>query len=294
MDTGSNAEDLDFDSVQRDNAEMQRRCQEVISACIAMGEHNPILSIHDIGAGGLSNGCPELVEDVGARFELRQVHNEEPSMSPMEIWCCEAQERYVLAVAREDVEIFLALCRRERCQVAVIGETTGSRRLVVHDEHFANDPIDLDLHALLGKPPRMEREVVRRCETHAPLDLPSVALPDAVRRVLQLPAVASKTFLISIADRSITGMVARDQMVGPYQTPIADAAVTATGYRTYTEAMGGRRNRMALVDAALRAHGRGRSAPEPGWGQYRPDRQREAVRELDGSLQRGGGGRQPV
>lgn len=251
MDTGSNAEDLDFDSVQRDNAEMQRRCQEVINACIARGDRNPILSIHDIGAGGLSNGCPELVEDVGARFELRRVPNEEPSMSPMEIWCCEAQERYVLAVTREDLEPFLELCRRERCRAAVIGQTTGDRRLVLHDEHFRNTPIDLDLRVLLGNPPRMVREVRRRQETHPPLDLSGVVLREAARRVLLLPAVANKTFLITIADRSITGLVARDQMVGPYQTPIADAAVTLSAYHGYTgEAMAvGERTRIAVVNA---------------------------------------------
>ena len=251
MDTGSNAEDLDFDSVQRDNAEMQRRCQEVISACIARGEKNPILSIHDIGAGGLSNGCPELVEEVGARFELRRVHNEEPSMSPMEIWCCEAQERYVLAVAHEDLETFLELCRRERCEVAVIGETTGDRRLVVCDEHFGNLPIDLELQALFGKPPKLVRDVRRRREAHAGLDLSRMALSEAVWRVLHLPAVSNKTFLITIADRSITGLVARDQMAGPYQAPISDVAVTTTGYRTYTgEAMAvGERTRLAVIDA---------------------------------------------
>jgi phosphoribosylformylglycinamidine synthase len=251
MDTGSNAEDLDFDSVQRDNAEMQRRCQEVISACIARGDQNPILSIHDIGAGGLSNGCPELVEEVGARFALRQVPNEEPSMSPMEIWCCEAQERYVLAVVQEDLDPFLEICRRERCPAAVIGQTTGDQRLVLHDGHFGNTPIDLDLHVLLGKPPGMVRDVRRRREPHAPLDLAGVELREAARRVLHLPAVANKTFLITIADRSITGMVARDQMVGPYQTPIADAAVTASAYSGYTgEAMAvGERTRIAMVDA---------------------------------------------
>ncbi|MBN2449039.1 MAG: phosphoribosylformylglycinamidine synthase, partial [Lentisphaeria bacterium] len=251
MDTGSNAEDLDFDSVQRDNAEMQRRCQEVISACIALGPENPILSLHDIGAGGLSNGCPELVEGVGARFELRQVHNEEPSMSPMEIWCCEAQERYVLAVSAADLDGFLDLCRRERCEVAVIGRATGDRRLVLHDAHYDNLAIDLDLDVLLGKPPRMLREVTRRREQHPGLDFSSLTVGEAVTRVLRLPAVANKTFLVTIADRSITGMVARDQMVGPYQTPLADVAVTAAGYRGCRgEAMAvGERTQVALVDA---------------------------------------------
>ncbi len=251
MDTGSNAENLDFDSVQRDNAEMQRRCQEVISACIAMGKQNPILSIHDIGAGGLSNGCPELVEEVGAKFWLRKVHNEERSMSPMEIWCCEAQERYVLGVAAEDLDDFLALCARERCLVAVIGETTGDKRLVVYDKHFDNNPIDIELHLLLGKPPKMLRDVARLNEQHAPVDLDGIELEEAAKRVLQLPAVANKTFLITITDRSITAMVARDQMVGPYQTPIADCAVTTTGYHGHTgEAMAvGERSKTAIVDA---------------------------------------------
>ncbi|MCK5801656.1 MAG: phosphoribosylformylglycinamidine synthase [Lentisphaeria bacterium] len=252
MDTGSNAENLDFDSVQRDNAEMERRCQEVISACIALSERNPILSIHDIGAGGLSNGCPELVEDVGAVFQLREIHNEEVSMSPMEIWCCEAQERYVLAVAHDDLDRFLELCKRERCEVAVIGETTGDHKLVVEDPHFDNQPIDLDLDVLFGNPPKMLRDVQRLQETHAPLDLSAIELPEAAKRVLQLPAVANKTFLISIADRSITGLVARDQMVGPYQTPIADCAVTSTGFKSTTgEAMAvGERSRVAVIDAA--------------------------------------------
>jgi phosphoribosylformylglycinamidine synthase len=251
MDTGSNAENLDFDSVQRGNAEMQRRCQEVISACIALGEENPILSIHDIGAGGLSNGCPELVEEVGATFWLRKVHNEEPSMSPMEIWCCEAQERYVLGVAAENLDRLLAVCARERCPAAVIGETTGNHRLVLHDEHFGNNPIDIELHTLLGKPPKMLRDVARRNEDHAPVSTDGIDLAEAAKRVLQIPAVADKTFLITIADRSITALVARDQMVGPYQTPIADCAVTATGYQTSTgEAMAvGERSKTALVDA---------------------------------------------
>ncbi len=251
MDTGSNAADLDFDSVQRGNAEMERRCQEVIDACIALGEANPILSIHDIGAGGLSNGCPELVAETGATFQLRDIHNEERSMSPMEVWCCEAQERYVLGVAADDVPRFLALCERERCPVAVIGVARDDDRLVVEDSHFGNNPIDIDLDVVLGKPPRMLRDVVHMAETHAPLQLDGVSVEDAAQRVLRLPAVADKTFLITIADRSITGLVARDQMVGPYQTPIADSAVTTTsltGFHGETMAMGERTN-VAVVDA---------------------------------------------
>ena len=252
MATGSNAAELDFDSVQRDNAEMERRCQEVIDACIALNERNPILSIHDIGAGGLSNGCPELVSETGGKFELRAVHNEDRSMSPMEIWCCEAQERYVLAVAPESLDEFLGMCRRERCPVAVIGEATGDGHLSLSDEHFGNKPIDIDIGVILGKPPRMVRDVEHLREDHAPLDTSGMELPDAVERVLHLPAVANKTFLVTIADRSITGLVARDQMVGPYQAPIADVAVTTTSMRSHSgEAMAmGERTAIALVSAA--------------------------------------------
>jgi phosphoribosylformylglycinamidine synthase len=249
--TGSNDESLDFDSVQRGNAEMERRCQEVIDACVAMGADNPILSIHDIGAGGLSNGCPELVEKVGAVFQLRAVPNEEPSMSPMEIWCCEAQERYVLAIRSADRGRFEALCARERCPVAVIGEATGARRLVLEDSHFGDRPIDMDIGVLLGKPPRMLRDAKHDAPLPPALDLQDVTPEDALGRVLQLPTVADKTFLISITDRSVTGMVHRDQMVGPFQLPVADCAVTTTGYRAVTgEAMAvGERTPLALLHA---------------------------------------------
>jgi len=221
MATGSNAEELDFDSVQRGNAEMERRCQEVIDACLALGERNPILSIHDVGAGGLSNACPELVSETGGAFTLRSIPNEDRSMSPMEIWCCEAQERYVLAVMPEDVDSFLALCARERCPAAVIGTAIGDRYLSLDDEYFGDRPIDIDLGVILGKPPRLRRDVTRRVEASAALDLDGITLSEGIERVLHLPAVANKTFLITIADRSITGLVARDQMVGPYQTPCA-------------------------------------------------------------------------
>ncbi len=249
MDTGSNAAELDFDSVQRGNAEMERRCQEVVDACIAMEEGNPILSIHDIGAGGLSNGCPELVAETGGVFRLRDIHNEDRSMSPMEIWCCEAQERYVLAVAPRMLDTFLALCERERCPVAVMGTATGDGHLTLEDAHFGNKPIDIELGVILGKPPKMRRDVKHGVPGGAPLDWSGLHMDEAVERVLQLPAVADKTFLITIADRSITGMVARDQMVGPWQTPIADAAVTVTSYRsTHGEAMSmGERSNTALI-----------------------------------------------
>ncbi len=249
MGTGSNLAELDFDSVQRGNAEMQRRCQEVIDACIGLDDQNPILSIHDIGAGGLSNGCPELIEATGGNFDLRAVHNEDTSMSPMEIWCCEAQERYVLAIGEEDLDRFLALCERERCPVAVIGRAVDDRHLTLEDSHFENKPIDIDIGVILDKPPRMLRDVQHVDRMPEALSLDGVAPAEALERVLRLPAVANKTFLITITDRSVTGLVARDQMVGPYQTPLADVAVTTTSLKAYTgEAMAmGERTTVALV-----------------------------------------------
>jgi len=251
MDTGSNAAELDFNSVQRGNAEMERRCQEVVDACIALGEANPILSVHDIGAGGLSNGCPELVAETGGKFWLRKINNEDRSMSPMEIWCCEAQERYVIAVAPDSLDCFLNMCGRERCPVAVVGQATGDHHLTLEDDHFENNPIDIDIDVILGKPPKMLRDVETLVEEHAAFTEEGITLADATQRVLQLPAVANKTFLITIADRSITGMVARDQMVGPYQTPIADAAVTVTSHKSFNgEAMAmGERTNLAIVSA---------------------------------------------
>ncbi len=251
MATGSNDEALDFDSVQRGNAEMERRCQEVIDACVALGDSNPILSIHDIGAGGLSNGCPELVEKTGATFELRAVHNEERSMSPMEIWCCEAQERYVLAITPENRVRFESLCERERCPVAFIGVARDDQRLILNDSHFKDHPIDMDIGVLLGKPPRMVRDVAHDTGQPDPLALNGIPPIAALERVLQVPAVADKTFLISIADRTVTGMVHRDQMVGRFQLPVSDNAVTVTGYLAATgEAMAtGERSPVALVDA---------------------------------------------
>jgi len=251
MATGSNAADLDFDSVQRGNAEMERRCQEVIDACIALGDANPILSIHDIGAGGLSNGCPELVSETGGRFHLRAIHNEDRSMSPMEIWCCEAQERYVLSIPADALDRFSALCERERCPFAVVGTVTGDHHLTLEDDHFKNRPIDIDIGVILGKPPRMERDVRRLPVQAEPFTADGIAIEDAVERVLRLPAVANKTFLITIADRSVTGLVARDQMVGPYQVPVSDVAVTALSYRSYRgQAMAlGERAGVAVLNA---------------------------------------------
>ena len=250
MMTGTNSEALDFNSVQRGNAEMQRRCQGVIDACAYLGAANPILSVHDIGAGGLSNGCPELVEATGGKFELREVHNEERSMNPMEIWCCEAQERYVLALKPSARDFFEALCRRERCPVAFIGVATGDGQLVLNDSHFGDRPIDMDIKVLLGKPPRMVRDVKRTKKRFQRTNFEGVKPLDALLRVLHLPAVADKTFLITITDRTVTGRVARDQMVGKYQLPAADCAVTTMGYKTYEgQAMAtGERSPIALVD----------------------------------------------
>ena len=249
---GSQSEALDFDSVQRGNPEMERRCQQVIDGCIALGADNPMLSIHDIGAGGLSNGLPELVEATGGRFHLRNIHNEDSSMSPMEIWCNESQERYVMAVMPDRIEAFKALCERERCPVAIVGEATDDNQLVLEDSHFENNPIDMEMGVLLGKTPKMLKDVTRLVEDHAELDVSEIQLPDAIDRVLRFPAVANKNFLITIADRSITGMVARDQMVGPWQTPVADVAVTATSMDSTTgEAMAmGERTPIAVLDAA--------------------------------------------
>lgn len=256
MTSGSSAEDLDFASVQRDNPEMERRCQEVIDRCWALDDKNPIEFIHDVGAGGLSNAIPELVHDGerGGNFELRRVPNAEKGMAPVEIWCNEAQERYVLAVAPQNLELFEQLCDRERCPFAVVGEATEELHLGLNDEHFDNKPVDLPMDVLFGKPPKMHR-------TAETLKAPSTELPqvsdinEAVDRVLALPAVADKTFLITIGDRTVGGMVSRDQMVGPWQVPVADCAVTTSTHNSYTgEAMSmGERTPAALLDSAAAA-----------------------------------------
>ncbi|MBA1193257.1 phosphoribosylformylglycinamidine synthase [Pseudomonas entomophila] len=253
VDTGASSADLDFASVQRENPEMERRCQEVIDRCWQLGEQNPIAFIHDVGAGGISNAFPELVNDGGrgGRFELRNVPNDEPGMAPHEIWSNESQERYVLAVGADDFERFKAICERERCPFAVVGEATEEPHLTVTDSHFDNTPVDMPLDVLLGKPPRMHRSVAREAELGDDFDPSALDLDEAVERVLRHPAVASKSFLITIGDRSITGLVARDQMVGPWQVPVADCAVTATSFDVYTgEAMAmGERTPLALLDA---------------------------------------------
>jgi phosphoribosylformylglycinamidine synthase len=256
MASGHGNEDLDFASVQRDNAEMQRRCQEVIDRCWALGADNPISFIHDVGAGGISNALPELVNDGGrgGRFNLRQIPNAEPGLSPLEIWCNESQERYVLAVPADRIAAFQQLCDRERCPFAIVGEATKEKRLVLEDPHFRNTPIDLPLEVLLGKPPRMHRSEQTLRRPLLPLSL-SLSLGEAVRRVLVHPTVADKTFLISIGDRTLGGLICRDQMVGPWQVPVADCAVTAATFDVYTgEAMAmGERTPVAVNDAAAAA-----------------------------------------
>ena len=251
--SGAGQEDLDFASVQRDNPEMERRCQEVIDQCWQLGEHNPISFIHDVGAGGLSNALPELVNDGGrgGLFQLRAIPNDEPGMSPLALWCNESQERYVLAVAPEHLRRFEAICQRERCPYAVVGAATKTPDLRVEDSYFDNTPVNMPLDVLLGKPPRMHRTVKRTSPLRLPLSLDDVDLSEAAERLLKLPAVASKNFLITIGDRTVTGLVARDQMVGPWQVPVADCAVTATTYTAFTgEAMAiGERTPLALVNA---------------------------------------------
>jgi phosphoribosylformylglycinamidine synthase len=234
MNAGANVAELDFDSVQRGNAEMQRRAQEVIDACSGRGDASPILSIHDVGAGGLSNALPELAHSAGrgARIDLRAAPSEEPGMTPREVWCNEAQERYVLAVAPERLEELRAICSRERCPFAVLGEATDDGRLVVADPQFDNLAVDMDLEAILGKPPRMLRDVRHLKPELAALDLGGIDLEEACRRVLRSPTVANKTFLVTIGDRSVGGLCARDQMVGPWQVPVADCAVTLLGFET--------------------------------------------------------------
>ncbi|WP_026970386.1 phosphoribosylformylglycinamidine synthase [Aliagarivorans marinus] len=257
MNSGQSSEDLDFASVQRDNPEMERRCQEVIDRCWQMGDANPIAFIHDIGAGGLSNACPELVDDGGRGgiFDLRAIPNDEPGMSPLEIWCNESQERYMLAVAQENLEVFNSICERERAQYAVIGEATEECDLILKDSHFGNEPIRMPLSVLLGKTPKMHRDVTRATFNGPAFDSAKVEVADAAERILRLPSVAEKTFLITIGDRSVTGLVARDQMVGPWQIPVANCAVTAASYDTYHgEAMSmGERTPAALINHAASA-----------------------------------------
>ncbi|MGE5624717.1 MAG: phosphoribosylformylglycinamidine synthase [Bacillota bacterium] len=253
MASGASAEDLDFASVQRDNAEMQRRAQEVIDRCWAQGQSNPILSIHDVGAGGLSNAVPEIIDASrrGGRFDLRRIPSDEPGMSPMAIWCNEAQERYVLAVAPERLADFEKLCARERCPYAVIGEATGDGNLVVQDPLFGKPAVDMPMEVLLGKPPKMLRDVKRVPPKLKGFETSKLNLRDTVYRLLRLPAVSDKGFLVTIGDRTVGGQVHRDPLVGPWQVPVSDLAVTAASYEGYAgEAMAmGERTPVAVLSA---------------------------------------------
>jgi phosphoribosylformylglycinamidine synthase len=257
MGSGASEEELDFASVQRGNAEIERRAQEVIDRCWALGADNPIELIHDVGAGGLSNAVPEAVAHSkrGARIELRDVPSAESGMSPMEIWCNEAQERYVLALRPGSVAQFGQIAERERCPFAVIGTITDDGVLIVHDRKFDNEPVHMPLETLLGKPPRMRREVRRLPAVSPAPDCDGLDVRTALYRVLRLPAVADKTFLITIGDRTVGGLISRDQLVGPWQVPVADVAVTLADYHHYSgEAMAiGERTPVALIDAEASA-----------------------------------------
>ena len=254
MATGTNTADLDFDSVQRGNPEMERRAQEVINGCWQLGSKNPIISIHDVGAGGLSNAFPEIVNDAkrGAIFDLRKIQLEESGMAPKEIWSNESQERYVLAIAPESLSLFASLCERERSPFAVIGVATEERQLQVIDQQAGNNPVDMPMDVLLGKPPKMTRDVEHVKRDLPAIDLTGIELEEAARRVLLLPTVADKSFLITIGDRSVGAMTVRDQMVGPWQVPVADCAVTAMSHEGFLgEAMAmGERTPLAVIDAA--------------------------------------------
>jgi phosphoribosylformylglycinamidine synthase len=257
VDSGTMGESLDFASVQRENPEMERRCQEVIDTCWRMENENPIVSVHDVGAGGISNAMPELVNDheLGAILDLRKIPSLEPGMSPMEIWSNEAQERYVLAIKPESLELFESICARERCPFAVLGEATEARQLTVNDPLFDNKAVDMPMQVMLGGTPRMSRSYETIERKGDDFDAAQVDLKDAIFRVLKNPTVSSKSFLITIGDRSITGMVARDQLVGRWQVPVADAAVTTTSLQGYTgEAMAmGERPPVALLNPAASA-----------------------------------------
>lgn len=253
MAAGTGNEDLDFASVQRENAEMERRCQEVIDQCWQLGLDNPIGFIHDVGAGGLSNALPELVKDggTGGNFRLRDIPNAELEMSPLEIWCNESQERYVLAVNPLGLARFESICTRERCPFAVVGESVDEKHIRLSDSHFNDVPIDLPMDVLFGKAPKMHRKAITPQPVSSEFDITGIELDEAIDRVLALPSVASKSFLITIGDRTITGLVHRDQMVGPWQVPVADAAITTSSFTSYSgEAMAmGERSPLALFNA---------------------------------------------
>lgn len=252
VDSGAGSEQLDFASVQRENPEMERRAQEVIDRCTYLGDESPVASIHDVGAGGLSNAFPELVNDSGrgGSFELRDIPNDEPGMSPMEIWCNESQERYVIAIYPDKLQQFEDICKRERCLYAIVGEATEAQELVVNDKFFDNKPVNMPLNVLLGKPPKMSRTALSRSCPQPGFEAAILDMEEVTERLLKLPTIANKSFLITIGDRSITGMVTRDQMVGPWQIPVANAGITCADYKGYTgEAMAsGERPPVALIN----------------------------------------------
>jgi phosphoribosylformylglycinamidine synthase len=257
MQAGTSDEGLDFASVQRGNGEIERRAQEVIDACWALGEKNPIITIHDVGAGGLSNALPEIVHDSdrGAVFELRDIPNDEPGLSPLEIWCNEAQERYVLGVAETDLKYFRQICERERCPFKVVGIVTKAEQLVVTDKLNKNQPIDMPMDTIFGKPPKMVKHVISKAETRSSIVTTGINLNEAVERVLKMPSVGSKKFLITIGDRTVGGMSVRDQMVGPWQVPVSDAAITGLSFDSQSgEAMSmGERTPLAVINAPAAA-----------------------------------------
>ena len=255
--SGDQNEDLDFASVQRANPEMQRRAQEVISACTNLGDENPIVSIHDIGAGGLSNGIPELVNDSekGAQLQLRSIPNDEKKMSPLEIWCNESQERYVIAIKEQSIDLFDEICTKERAPYAILGNATDDRHLTLEDSYFENKPIDLEMSLLFGSSPKTHKDVVTLPNVEKAFDASNISLHDAINRLLELPTIASKNFLITIADRSVTGLIARDQMIGPWQVPVADCAISLSDFTGYQgEAMSiGEKTPLSLINAAAAA-----------------------------------------
>lgn len=259
MDAGTNEEALDFNSVQRGNAEIQRRAQEVIDRCWQLARSEQPIRFWPFttsAPAGFPTPCPSwYTMPGGGRFDLRAVPSDEPGMSPMQIWCNEAQERYVLAIRPESLSLFQAICERERCPFAVVGEALAELQLIVTDERSSTHPADMPLPVLLGKPPKMVRDVKRIHPDPALLDKTGMQLQEAARRVLRLPAVANKSFLITIGDRSVGGQTARDQMVGPWQVPVADVAVTTMGFQTYSgEAFAlGERTPLAVINAASSA-----------------------------------------
>jgi phosphoribosylformylglycinamidine synthase len=253
MASGTGDVELDFASVQRDNAEIERRCQEVIDRAWGMGSRNPIESIHDVGAGGLSNAVPEILNDAGrgGKIQLRNIDCADPALSPMAIWCNESQERYVLAIKPENIDMFTEICKRERCPFTVIGEATDDGQLQVDDELFDNKAVDLAMQVLLGKPPKMLRDVASKKISGRQINLKNGEIKETLKQVLRHPTVADKSFLITIGDRTVGGMTARDQLVGPWQVPVADAAVTMNSFTSHQgEAMAmGERTPIAILNA---------------------------------------------